>query len=100
MELSEDVSGFFGESFPAGDRVRYARPPQKLIILSLAIDVAHAKNPFSKSQFLRLIGGRLLRLPQGGWKANWFIRRQGKQTEIKHTFVLISAVYLMSKSNL
>lgn len=60
----QNTSQGFGEWVPAGDRVRYARPNQKLIILSLTIDVARAKNPISISQLLHFISDRLSQLPQ------------------------------------
>lgn len=41
----QNASQGFGECVSAGDRVRYARPNHKLIVLSLTIDVARAKNP-------------------------------------------------------
>lgn len=61
----QNPSRGFGERVPAGDRARYTRPSQKLIILSLTIDVAQAKNPISISHVLHVIGGRLSQLPQG-----------------------------------
>lgn len=47
--------GLGGECVPAGDRVRYARPSQKLIILSLTIDVARAKNLIAVSHVLHFV---------------------------------------------
>lgn len=44
--------------------MRYARPNQKLIILSLTIDVARAKNPISISHLLHFVSDRLSQLAQ------------------------------------
>lgn len=65
----QGTSQGLGECVPVGDRVRYARSNQKQIILSLTIDVTHAKNPFSIIPSpLYFIGDRQLHLSEGGSK--------------------------------